>query len=517
VRPEDGVSTPPFESAPVTPPTSAAVLRVPAISQRMWYRVAALAGARGLLPPCQQRLVQFLSRQALDPTGQIVGQWGTGRTDGGMALAARYAYVHGIGVDRFWADLQGLAAAGFVARVVAPAPGRRAVYAIVLRTDAIPNALPEDIARALTVWDLPEAEDDDADVLRGRLSAAGIVTRAEPATVDLTAHDAAALTAAPRWEHPQNSPAALAAEAIAAAARRLPPEARPSLRCCAVVRPPAAGRTSPQSAMAKRLPLTRGVSPLGGCLTTGSTGLSWINSMAKTQTTPTAAPERAPRPVLHGDDPRIVAKRVLRRAWHAWRTQVGHRAVLLPSGEWDGQGAWQSRTASVWNDLQHVVVIALRRSTEGELVELLSDSVRGVDNVGRLAAWRLWRLINSRRNAHGYGRHRAVAQAAHVTAWDDASPEERRRLAQGTGVNVMAQLRAEARARAEEARAAEESRRRAQFARWGISTEPMREPPPPAPTPAVPVEEDPRQRAAAVRAAALARARAEKRARGRTG
>ncbi|MER5991437.1 hypothetical protein [Streptomyces viridosporus] len=42
-----------------------------------------------------------------------------------------------------------------------------------------------------------------------------------------------------------------------------------------------------------------------------------------------------------------------------------------------------------------------------------------MDDVGRLAAWRLWRLINARRNAHGYGgRQHPVAQADHVTRWD---------------------------------------------------------------------------------------------------
>ncbi|MDT0488702.1 hypothetical protein, partial [Streptomyces doebereineriae] len=90
-----------------------------------------------------------------------------------------------------------------------------------------------------------------------------------------------------------------------------------------------------------------------------------------------------------------MADRVLKRAWHAWRAQLGHGKVLLPSGHWDVSGRWQR--ASAWTDLQRTVRIALRRSTESELVEVLSGSVHGVDDVGRLAAWRLWQLINARK------------------------------------------------------------------------------------------------------------------------
>ncbi|MFC7994343.1 hypothetical protein ACFUV2_34275 [Streptomyces pilosus] len=87
---------------------------------------------------------------------------------------------------------------------------------------------------------------------------------------------------------------------------------------------------------------------------------------------------------LSGDAPRAVADRTLRRAWHAWRVQLGYGKVLLPSGHWDEQGRWQA--ASAWTDLQRTVRIALRRATEHELVELLFSSVAGVDDVGRLAA-----------------------------------------------------------------------------------------------------------------------------------
>ncbi|WP_226487504.1 hypothetical protein [Streptomyces parvulus] len=138
--------------------------------------------------------------------------------------------------------------------------------------------------------------------------------------------------------------------------------------------------------------------------------------MGQAKTTPSAAPGKK-SPFLSGDDPRAVTDRVLRRAWHAWRAQLGHGKVLLRSGRWDELGRWQA--ASAWSDLQRTVRIALRRATEYELVELLSSSVAGVDDVGRLAAWRLWRLIKDRKNAYGYGdSRRPVAQANHVTRWD---------------------------------------------------------------------------------------------------
>ncbi|MEU0289280.1 hypothetical protein [Streptomyces sp. NPDC006147] len=375
-----------------------------------------------MLPATKYRLARFLSQQELDPaTGRVVGQWGTGRTDGGMTLAARYAWQFGVGEDRFWDDLKGLCRYGLSARDIAPAPGRRAVYALVLRTDAIPHDLPDDLAQQLKVWDLPEFEDPYADARYGHLTDAAdaAVLSGEPEVVAVDEEGAAELDAAPRWEHPADSSAAAAAEAIRSSAKALGKEAGPrDLRCWAVAdRDRAEALTHRLMTNGKTSPLNaRGVSPLSGVLSTGSRGLSWSNEMGQAKTTPPAAPGKK-LAFLSGDDPRAVADRVLRRAWHAWRAQLGHGKVLLPSGHWDELGRWQA--ASAWTDLQRTVRIALRRATEYELVELLSSSVAGVDDVGRLAAWRLWRLINNRRNAHGYGgRRRPVAQADHVTMWD---------------------------------------------------------------------------------------------------
>lgn len=516
----------------------------------MWFRVVELAHGRDALPATKYRLARFLSQQELDPaTGRVVGQWGTGRTDGGMSLAARYAWQFGVGEDRFWDDLKGLYRYGFAARVVAPAPGRRAVYALVLRADAIPQNLPDGLAQQLKVWDLPEFEDPYEDARYGRLTddAETAVLSGDPVVVAVDEHGAAELEGSPRWEHPVDSPAAAAAEAIRSSAKALSKDAGPrDLRCWAVADRDRAealnqqlmtnGKTSPLNAKV--------VSPLSGLLSTGTRGLSWPNDMGQTKTTPSAAPG-GQLAFLFGDDPSAVSDRVLRRVWHAWRAQLGYGKVLLPSGHWDERGRWHR--ASAWTDLQRTVQIALRRSTETELVEVLSGSVAGVDDVGRLAAWRLWQLINARKDAHGYGgRQRTVAQADHVTRWDHiptAIAARARSLAtQAPPADLgdrQAELREQERRReaariAAEAELTREAERAELAGRWGLDRySPPRRPEPeqsrrwasrePEQVHDAEMEDRrhldmplPRAETEESYQAALARARAEKRARRRT-
>ncbi|MFF9128414.1 hypothetical protein ACF09J_35110 [Streptomyces sp. NPDC014889] len=385
----------------------------------MWYRILEIADSRGELPMRLRRLSRFLSQQELNPTtGHVIGQWDTGRVDGGMDLAHGYALTEGFGDDRFWDDLKLAYRHGYVEQAVKPAPGRRAVYALCLRVDAIPNDLPDDLMRQLKVWDLPEFEVRHEDARYGRLTASAPAPLAGAEPVELDEQTAAELAAAPRWEHQADSPAAVAAEAIRTSAKFLGADAGPQdLRCWAVADRERAevltqrlignGKTSPSYAKGFQL---------SGLFSAGSSGLSWSNDMGQAKTTPSAAPGKKSS-VLFGDDPSAVADRVLRRAWHAWRAQLGYGKVILPNGSWDELGRWQS--GSAWSDLQRTVGIALRRSTESELVEVLSSSVAGVDDVGRLAAWRLWRLINSRKDALGYGRRRTAVPAPSVAEWDD--------------------------------------------------------------------------------------------------
>ncbi|MFD8851563.1 hypothetical protein [Streptomyces sp. NPDC059604] len=423
------------------------VLRFPVLRLRTWYRIAEILHHRGMLHPTKFRLAKFLNCQRLDlATGRVEGQYGTDRVDGGLALAARYAWQFEVGEDRYWDDFKGLKTVGLAERVVAPAPGRRAVYALCLRADAIPSDLPEDLMRELRVWDLPEAEDPDEDAAYGRLTSRQapkvepLVVRAEtPETRQMLAD----LAAAPRWEHPADSKAAAIAGTIREGFKRLG-EAAPDLRCTAVADPDRAAEIAARITRmmtfgvdGKPSPLyARGFSQLDGFTTTGSYGLNPSNWMEKAKTTPSAAPgKRVGQPF--GDDLSAVVAGVMRRVWHSWRVQLGHGKVFLPSGT--PEEVSRSITGDAWKDLHHTVAIALRRSTASEIVELLtSNLVRRnewgevtweAENLGRLAGWRLWRLINDRKNSHGHGRRREVPIAESVLAWDEATAAQRDRMA----------------------------------------------------------------------------------------
>ncbi|MFD7057204.1 hypothetical protein ACFWBS_55955 [Streptomyces mirabilis] len=195
------------------------VLRFPVLRLRTWYRIAEIARYRRTLPETKFRLAKFLNSQRLDPaTGRVEGRYGTEQVDGGVALSERYAWQFEVGTDRFWDDLKGLKAYGLAERVVSPAPGRRAVYALCLRADAIPSDLPEDLMRELRVWDLPEAEDEFEDAAYGHLSdrpapVEPFVVRGENKETQQLITE---LAAAPRWEHPADSPAAAVAQTIRA-------------------------------------------------------------------------------------------------------------------------------------------------------------------------------------------------------------------------------------------------------------------------------------------------------------
>lgn len=187
----------------------------------------------------------------------------------------------------------------------------------------------------------------------------------------------------------------------------------------------------------------------------------------------------------------------MRRVWHSWRVQLGRGVVFLPSGT--PEELSRSITGDAWNDLHHTVEVALRRSTEYELVELLTSNivrrnewgevVWRAENLGRLAAWRLWRLIRSRKDAHGYGGgHREVRPAAHVERWDSMTPAElERRRARANAVvqappdldrmedlreqerrREAARLAAEAELTAQAKQAAEEAARHQLARRWAL-------------------------------------------------
>ncbi|MEJ8662176.1 hypothetical protein [Streptomyces sp. MS1.AVA.4] len=178
----------------------------------------------------------------------------------------------------------------------------------------------------------------------------------------------------------------------------------------------------------------------------------------------------------------------MRRVWAQWRSVRGHRTVICRSGHWDADGRWHSGSAeesrAAWADLVRTIEIALRRSSPAELFELLTSNVAEADTLAALAGWRLWRLINTRRDAHGHGRHVAVAQADHVTVWDEAPAARRDRIrcrtaaepTPGTYNSQADEARARHRAARVEAKREADQLKAEQYQRWGISIERMAEP-----------------------------------------
>ena len=479
-----------------------AVLRFPEINRVLWYRVAAIRHARGMLGPEARRMVRFLSYQRIGRfSGRIIGRRGYDDVDGGMQLAERYSEVHQLADDAFWVDLRRLRRLGLVERVVSPAPGRKAVYALCLRTDAIPQDLPEDLARVLQVWQLPDIEPEPAaeDARYGHLTASTIdmPELGEPVAVELTERQAANLAAAPRWHHPASSPAAPVAASLAQSIRALQlDEDRPDWRCAAIAAPAPGAQVAQWfkawlASTPETSPLYAMASDPCGSVSTGSWELASSKRMEKPQTTPSAAPAGSAW-LPPGDDPRVVARRVMKAAWHAWRRELGHSKVILRSPRSEAAGEVQG---DPYADLLRTIVIALPRSSEGELIEVLTGSVASAADVGKVAASRLWRLINSRRTKHEYKRIPHVPEAEHVTWWDEATPDERARKRELSAAPVppygtrnpaaeaartrAAQARAEAeRQREEQARQREQAaaKRAAQYARWGINPNPVRDP-----------------------------------------
>ncbi|MFI9366060.1 hypothetical protein ACIG5E_34170 [Kitasatospora sp. NPDC053057] len=446
-----------------------------------------------------------------------------------MRLAELYAEKYQLALGAFWDDMKLAKAAGFVERVVAPAPGRFAVYALCLVPAAIPQHLPEDLTRRLRVWQLPDVESNGhEDTTVGHLTAgeapAWTEAEAEPVVVELTSHQAADLQAAPRWEHPAGTPAADAAVRLAEAMRRAAEEDRPrDWRCVATTEPKSVGDriTDRLNKLAGVGPETsplyaKGVYPHVGCLSDGSTGLMPRNFMGQDQRT---RQRGAGLPWGGGDDYRVVAQRVLQTSWRSWRAQLGRGRKILPSGTWGADGEWLQGSGTQWADLLRVIEKALHRSTEQELVHLLTGGIRSADNLGRLAAWRLWKLINTRRDAHGYG----PRPKEHIrTQYDDLDPAQITRYAelaeQARQQPVPRDERAAvahaatAAAQAEAARRAaeDEALRREQYERWGIKrAEAAAEL---AARPAVPVPDgsDQPRDMAQVQAAAVERARLDR-------
>lgn len=505
----NGVSTEAVD--PHQPAETPAYIRFPQLTRLAWFRVLKLAHHHSEVTEPEVRLARFLTYQRIGSrSGRIVGRRGTITLDGGMALAERYSCVHGLAPDAFWRDLRALRRRGYAEQLVRPCPGRTAVYALCLRLDAIPGDLPEDLTRALRLDRPPAPDRDDEGAYCGWMATSGHAPPAERVTVDLAPQAAAELAAAPRYAHPASSPAALAAAAITRSAQAVPAEDRPrDLRCLAVAPPSSAPAEERHAGRSKTSPLYAKPLQDPSGFDHVSRDLRWSKMVRTTQTTPppgAAAGKRAAQ-LPGGDDPRAVAEGILKAVWATWRRQLGFGRVILRSGGWNAAGGWQG--ASAWSDLVRTIAIALPRSSAGEVTELLTGSMASAEDVGRVAAARLWKLINSR-DKHHYRPRPTVSQAAHVTAWDEATPEDRARARATAPQPAVAEVRAWQRAEREQRQAEAEAQRARLYARWGIDPRPFREPE----RPTAPEQDNSTPRSAAEsHRAALARARAEKRAR----
>ncbi|WP_369380333.1 hypothetical protein [Streptomyces sp. cg36] len=370
-----------------------------------------------------------MSEQRIAATsGRIIGRQHSEGVDGGMELASYYANRYRLAADAFWEDMRLLKHLGLAEQLVRPAPGRKAVYALVLRTDAIPNGLPEDLARALRVYDLPEPEPEDEDTRYGHLTDSQPVAVAQvvaepdlPLTLTEEATFLTELAAAPRWEHPEGTSAAIAAAEISRSSKALGAQGGVrDLRCTAVRSNTGERLMQRFGSRSETTPLyPEGYQPSGFGSSAGSwwSGCSIRDGQDQKRTPSAAARTRSLLPA--GPDLAAVADRVLRDVWAAWRRELGRGKVILRSTDREASGA--PHAGSAWEDLRRTVEIALRRTTPGDIVDILTASITNADDLGRVAGWRLWKLINTKRNAQGYGRRAQVQQALHVTLRDDHS------------------------------------------------------------------------------------------------
>ena len=341
-------------------------------------------------------------------------------------LSARYGREFGLAAGAFWADRLPLVEAGLIEQVCAPFEGQPAVYRVCVRLDRLPRDLPADLAAALGLEDLSdvlaaaaEALETAAAARRGHLadvpeglpewtvvSAAEVPRKLAPVKEPSAGEEAdetalralaeqlagsefarllGALAADARWEHPQGSRAAQVAADIARAAAVTPQELRPADPRCVCIAPAHRLRTGTVSYTRKRA-----LSPFG--LFTQETLGPVIERMESAERTPQRAAG-----AWRGDGPSAVAaaEGVLGRAYAIWRDKLrSDQLIYRPA---PGSAVCDEERARPWRDLRHAVVVALRRSTEDQLVAELTHDLHGVRDVARLAAGRCWTLTRARR------------------------------------------------------------------------------------------------------------------------
>ena len=354
------------------------VLRFPTLTRRSWFRTVAWRHSVGLLPYEALRVAKFLTREDVCRyDGRILGRIDSeGRAGGGMDLAERYAEVEHLNPATFWEDIKRLYRQGLAERVQAPAPGKRAEYALCLSADAVCGlprgvVVPSDLAEALRMHQIPDSlPEPDQDYWIGGVARAVAQDpdslRLEAAdVVEISAEQAAELAAVrASW-----SPADLSAGGKPKAPR-LPAAAasHPGFACRPETSPYYARRSLPYDSVPHQGSHSRSAKPHGHTKTT---------------------PQRAAEPPLKPAE-RAAAAALLWAARQSWKASAA-TAVLLSSKTWDDDGQWVNDPA--WTDLVWAVGRALRRTTRARVWEELTVTVEVAQDLAPFLGSRLYRKI----------------------------------------------------------------------------------------------------------------------------
>jgi hypothetical protein len=315
------------------------ILRFPDISRRTWFRLARLAHARGAFAGTLDPYVLWDLFSVLTDDRFVTA---SGQIRDIVRLKQYMARRRGLTFRQVDAYRAALLSSGWIRQTQRPAPGYKARYELQLPLHLIPNALPEDLARELRLWDEEALPDPDhADTLVGYLHEAEL----EPVSTVPPAD----------WTAPQ--PPAQAPDDA--------PQQTPENPASAEVNSPSVP-PSPYS--------REGAFPLwvSTCTTPGV--------ISRPDREPARRPPRRRREPISGEELEA-ARQVLARCEPWWQRQLGPRGVLS-AGELAG--------------LVEPVALALRRATPTELVEELTVQIRTARALVDVVGHRAWRLIKTR-------------------------------------------------------------------------------------------------------------------------
>lgn len=248
-----------------------------------------------------------------------------------------YAASQGISERSAWRALRAAVQRGWIRKTQGAAPGIPARYQLQVPVDLVVNDLPEDLARALRLWDedaMPEP--DHADTYVGHLAQAPIT----PVTLTPPTDPFPGENDEPQDQETEPEPSADQAD---------------STQC----------QTSPLYARAG-YPLW-----VGTCTTPGAT--------CEPEPDPVWEPSRRRRPLGPGE--LEAGRQVLARCVPWWQRQ---------------RGPWGVLSAAEAEALVGPAAYALRRTTPSELVEELTVQCASARSLPHLVGWRLWRIIRSR-------------------------------------------------------------------------------------------------------------------------